>query len=223
MGIAARLDVYLVRHGITQWNREKRYLGQTDEPVIKERLERDFDVLKDKLAALEQPFLVSSDLLRCRQTMACLFPGTAYAVDARLREFDFGDWEGKTYEELKDDRRYREWIDDWRCVDVPAGESAGAFAGRIRDWWQAFLEEVKPVHSSTGSCVSKTANKSAVVVTHGGVIRFLIAMVLEREDEFWKWHISHGEAVQVSLILDDEGGTWRCSSLSAVPMPEKEK
>ena len=90
------MTVYLIRHGQTQGNLERRYIGSTDQPLCPQG--------REALEGREMPSvdgLYVSPLLRCRQTAAILFPNRGMEVVEDLRECDFGAFEGRTYEELK--------------------------------------------------------------------------------------------------------------------------
>ena len=104
--------------------------------------------------------LYSSDLPRC----AILAEGLATAwripleLNAGLREMSFGEWEGRSYDEIdaEDGVRWRTWCADWRNQTPPGGESVDAFTQRVEAWLSA------------ATLCSQTA-----VVTHAGVIRVL--------------------------------------------------
>lgn len=87
------VTVCLMRHAPTKANLEKRYLGWTDAPLA------DTSKLSVVDASIETVY--GSDLQRCRTTAAHYFPNASYYADARLRESNFGEFEGKTYEDLK--------------------------------------------------------------------------------------------------------------------------
>lgn len=208
MGTHPRLDLYLIRHVITKWNQEKRYLGHSDEPIVKEQLE-DLVTLKKELIDISFDEIFTSDLSRCRETLAFLLPREPYEVDERLREFHFGEWEGKTYEDLKGIKEYRQWIDDWQGNRVPGGESGKDFTERVENWKNYFLN-----NAPSGE------NKTALVMSHGGVIRYLLS-TLDGSKAFWNWHVNHGEGIHITFLYRE--GSWKCSSLSVVPTQVKEK
>ncbi|UJW56971.1 histidine phosphatase family protein [Bacillus sp. A116_S68] len=214
MGTTVNLDLYLIRHGVTQWNVEKRYLGHSDEPLLHDSLEN-LQKLRAFVARLEAPLLISSDLRRCQETVAYLLPHHHYIVEPRLREFNFGDWEGKTYNDLKDVATYRQWLNNWEKESVPGGESGQAFSRRVSEWLMEDLPKLVVDEDW------RTGTKSCVIVTHGGVIRYLIQVLTKDKDAFWRWRISHGEAVKLSCIYDR--GEWQCNSLSVVPTQENDK
>lgn len=193
-----QLQLVLLRHGHTQWNRERRYLGSTDLPLLPEA--------REEMAGLrEQPELCGdfwrvycSDLRRCRDTLACIAPGLeASAIyDSRLREMSFGEWEGCTYEQLQDDPDYRSWIDDPAGITPPDGESWQAFEARLDAFLQELRQEAEAAGNEAGLCLSLEGNSSHTVipghcpgveplhmrvllVTHGGVIRQMLARASE--------------------------------------------
>jgi alpha-ribazole phosphatase len=114
----------------------------------------------------------SSDLLRARQSLRYAAPDMAAdaSCDRRLRELSFGDWEGRTYEELKDSDTYRRWLDDPASVAPPGGESLAQFRSRIGSWLseQSLADNRPPL----------------LVATHGGTIR-MIAALLRPGSDFW--------------------------------------
>ncbi|MFC3748451.1 histidine phosphatase family protein [Paenibacillus sp. GCM10012306] len=175
-GRVIELELVLIRHGPTQWNAERRYLGHTDLPLLPDSgglLLR----LKEQLAGYESFKEVwCSDLLRCRQTLtAVASPLAASAVyDQRLREMNFGEWEGCNYEQLKDQALYRNWIDDPAAFTPPGGESWAQFSDRVAH----FLDSLE-VATGVPSCSSQgelCQPRRVLVVTHGGVIRQLLAL-----------------------------------------------
>ncbi|OZB96112.1 histidine phosphatase family protein [Paenibacillus sp. XY044] len=137
-------DLLLVRHGTTPWNREKRYLGHMDIPLdLGGRGE--LAPLARKLAGKAFNGVYCSDLARCRETLAIVSPAYADAAvyDPRLREMDFGAWEGHTYEQLQHQPLYRQWIDSPQQVTPPGGEAWADFAGRIDGFIGSLLKEVE--------------------------------------------------------------------------------
>ncbi|MFC4322243.1 histidine phosphatase family protein [Litchfieldia salsa] len=206
MGTSNYLDLFLIRHGITDWNKEKRYLGHTDQGVIKSELELLSD-LKFELKKIHFDQVYTSDLCRCKETLAYLNLTSLASVDSRLRELHFGDWEGKTYQDLKMDKEYKLWLNSWEDYQIPNGESFVTFKTRI----DLFLEEL--FHDSTQK------NKSNILVmTHGGVIRYFVSKVLP-ETAFWDVTINHGNGVK--LTMEQKKGEWVCNSLLVVPFQEK--
>jgi alpha-ribazole phosphatase len=209
MGTSYHVDLFLVRHLITDWNQEQKYLGHTDRDIIKSKLPR-LSELKKELARIEFGQVYTSDLRRCRSTLAYLnIPGQV-TIDSRLREIHFGDWEGKTYNDLKDEKVYQNWLDKWEDNPIPNGECANTFRARI----DSFLDEL---FQQIGS--GSMSNKQILLMTHGGVIRYLVSKYVPSKS-IWEVSVPHGQGI--ILTLNQKGGAWICGSLSAVPFQGKE-
>lgn len=144
----------LIRHAPTRGNEQKRYVGWTDEAILP------FDAVPN----LQLGTVMGSDLKRCRQTAAVLFPNAVYRANRELRECHFGQWEMKTYEELKGIELYRSWIDDPWHIKPPGGESLADMAERVERGMQKL-----------------PTDREVTLVLHGGPIRYLIAEALGEE------------------------------------------
>ena len=94
------LRIHLIRHGATDANVLGQYIGnRTDTPLSPEGL-KELQALKEDIEYPKIDCLYSSPLLRCRQTAAVLYPDTGIVLADNLKEYDFGDFEGKTAAEL---------------------------------------------------------------------------------------------------------------------------
>ncbi|WP_096436816.1 histidine phosphatase family protein [Alteribacter populi] len=211
MGACDHMDLLLVRHGVTAWNQEKRYLGHTDLSILESEIVH-LAVLKKEFVNETFDHIYTSDLVRCQETLAYLDLSSSVTVDRRLREMNFGDWEGKTYDDLKENRDYRDWIDNWQNHSTPNGESGKAFKTRIDSFTQDLFLGLKANH--------RLMSEKILIMTHGGVIRYLISR-LSRDHHFWDVSIKHSHAVRLSLSWQE--GEWVCNSLLEVPSQAREK
>lgn len=164
--------LYYIRHGETDWNVEARLQGQHDTPMNakgRAQASRCGEILRDLFArdAIDPASLpyVASPLGRTRETMERLrralgLDPAAYALDPRLIEVSFGDWEGFTLGELETrcpaqvaarDR------DKWGFTP-PGAESYAVMSLRMRDWYDSLSGDT-------------------VVVSHGGTMRALIVQL----------------------------------------------
>lgn len=225
MGTACTVQLYLVRHGITIWNQEKKYLGHRDQGVLQEQLVH-YDPLKKFFKEHELTQIFCSDLTRCRQTAAYLFTDQTFVsrpihFDSRLRELHFGEWEGKKYNCLKEDILYQQWLQEWQQEDSllprcspPEGESGTEFAKRIDSFLGDWLQHVE----------EQATDQYVLMVTHGGVIRYILSQFVidptNTSNMFWRWRVEHGHAFQLSLRKEERG--WQCVSWLEVPMQGKE-
>ncbi|WP_203248418.1 histidine phosphatase family protein [Sporosarcina beigongshangi] len=183
-----RFVLHVIRHLPTAGNELRKYIGWTDEPII----------ATEAKCLLPASFVVGSDLLRARQTAALYFPEAAYEANSNWRECHFGDFEGKTYDDLEKDMDYRRWIDDPYQNAPRGGESLMALEQRV-------LSALKQV------------SNGAVIVTHGGPIRLLLTRFSPIDKEFWSWPIPHGTGYRLEWASEqafEEGQP--CTSLSAV-------
>lgn len=163
--------IYVVRHGQTDWNAERRLQGQKDIPLNAigraQAWQNGID-LAEILKVEAIPFdFVASPLARTRATMeiareAMGLPSKDYRTDERLVEVSFGDWEGFTIKELKAtvrDRVTERNLNKWDFI--PPGDDAESY--EIMSWRVAsWLSSV---------------DKPTVCVTHGGVIRSLFRTI----------------------------------------------
>jgi probable phosphoglycerate mutase len=158
--MASRL--FAVRHGETEWSRAGRHTGRTDIPLTAEgrtTAEQLAPALRDRSFAL----VLTSPLSRARDTAARVgFPDAI--VDADLREWDYGDYEGLTTVDIRHERP------DWFLWDdgVPNGETIDEVAARC----DRVVERVRAVEGDT------------LAFAHGHVLRILAARWIDREPGF---------------------------------------
>lgn len=92
------IEVAFARHGKTQWNMDKRFQGLNDQPIHPETQKQFSDLILPQKYQNYQIF--SSPLKRAQQTLQAMNIEN-YEVIECLHECDFGEWEGKTYEEAQ--------------------------------------------------------------------------------------------------------------------------
>src|SRR4051794_27502535 len=118
-------ELWVARHGETEWTLSRRHTGRTDLPLTEEGARVAREVLAPKLAGAEFDLVLSSPLRRALHTAR--LAGFAPEVDERLREMDYGDYEGLTTVEIRE--RRPDW-DLWRD-GCPNGETAEDVAARM--------------------------------------------------------------------------------------------
>ncbi|HQX58558.1 MAG TPA: histidine phosphatase family protein [Burkholderiaceae bacterium] len=150
----------LLRHGETIWTRDKRVQGRTDVP-LSESGYRALSAcrLPPPWAAVQQ--VLTSPLARCRQTATALGL-TKAAVEPRLVEMDWGQWEGRRLADLRAELGSQMADNEARGFDFqPAGgESPRMVLARIRPWLRQ----------------QATAGSATVAISHRGVIRVIFAL-----------------------------------------------
>ncbi|NIS82486.1 MAG: alpha-ribazole phosphatase [Anaerolineales bacterium] len=159
----------LIRHGVTDWNLEGRYSGQSDVPLNTQGREQALAV-STRLEGETIDAIYSSDLMRARQTAETLIRNRSVPLylDPRLREIHQGDWEGMLFAEIQ--ARYAEaWKtrkNDPLSVAPPGGETVGKLRQRVL----AAIRDILQAHPQG----------TVAVVSHGlslAIIRAHIASV----------------------------------------------
>lgn len=193
--------ITLFRHGLTEENKRQAYLGWNDSPLLIEE--------KENLSKfqLRDELVFSSDLGRCLATAAILFPRKAPNLLPEFRELHFGRWEGKTYAELFHDVLYEQWLNDFSAVCPPEGESYQEFTFRVNGGW----EKVKKTLESNNQ-------DRATIISHGGVIKYLLSQFAPEEKEFSDWKVPHGNGFELAWNKNGWRRGERCISLQEVPL-----
>lgn len=127
------MKVYLLRHGQTEYNVDKRYQGTRDIPLS----EKGRAALRR--ADIEPDTVYVSPLCRAVDTARVLFPAARLVPVHDLREMCFGIFEGRNYVEMERDPDYLAWVGDDCMGRCPGGESRAEFptgpARPLRPWW----------------------------------------------------------------------------------------
>lgn len=192
----------LVRHGVTDWNREGRFQGHLDPPLAEDG-RTEASLLAARLAATDafRPRrLVSSPLTRATQTAEAIArslapDGPTVSGDPRLMEIGQGEWEGQTHRELArtDAQRYAAWR-------ARAGEQQPPGAEPIDD-------ALRRVGSAFSSLLA-TGPWPLAVVSHGGTLR-LAARYLLGLEPLRGWALDIDNASLSVLVREDGQTAWR--------------
>lgn len=159
------MKLHLVRHG-PALDADGRAMGHTDAPLSPEGIEQ---VARLVAAWPRAPGRIwSSDLRRARETAERLGQrwSVTPAVDARLREMNFGEWDGRFWNALERDDadRIKRWMESWVIERAPGGESFTIVSERVREWCLQCLAD---------------STDEVVVVAHAGSIRALLCHLLD--------------------------------------------
>jgi probable phosphoglycerate mutase len=161
-------ELFLVRHGETEWNTQNRMQGHLDSELTERgrtQARRNGERLRTLLDG--RPFrMVASPLGRCRTTANLIadelgIESSRIAYDDRLKEHGYGEWEGKTHAHARvaDAERYAAREADRWNVHAPGGESYASVASRLSAW----LAEIQ-------------AEETILIVSHGCAGRILRAI-----------------------------------------------
>lgn len=181
------LKVALIRHGITEGNKQKRYIGTTDESLSLSGIYDLFQsVSKEKYPKCNKIYL--SPMKRCIETANIIYPKIDSEIVNDLRETNFGDFENKNFDELKNDKNYKLWLDKGGQLTFPNGEDRKTFSLRCE---KAF-EEI--INKSLGE-------ESISLVVHGGTIMAILDKYSYPHRDFYHWQVKNGDGY---IILIDK-------------------
>ncbi len=159
--------IYLIRHGQSMGNLERRLLGHTDLPLT------DFGKRQaERAAEYLSPFgitrVYSSDLQRAMQTAAPLAArmGLTVVPDAGLREIDAGDWEGLPFTLIKE-----KWPEEYHTFRVDLGQS-------VPPHGEATQHAADRLFTTISRIVSENPDEKILVASHAAVICMFTARVL---------------------------------------------
>ncbi len=192
---------WLVRHGLTQWNAQKRIMGQSDIPLsAKGRAQARW--LARQLRPRGIAAIYASDLARARETAEIIAthrtPLLPVQVSAAWRELNFGQWQGLTYAQVA--AQYHDQLDffsDPEHHTPPGGESPIHLLQRLR-------AELLTVAQS----LDWSARGDVIIVSHSGALRILLCdllgIPLERQ---WQLRIDAGSLSALDVSLGQEAQT----------------
>lgn len=182
------MDVYLIRHGETVYNKLKKYQGQQEIPLSPE----------GKAALRPAGFLPKvvyvSPLGRARETAEILFPGVRQIAVPGIQEMCFGKFEGQSYQDMEHDPVYLDWISRDAKGRCPGGESKSEFTARVVKAMEELVE--------TGL---KTPGQPLVIVAHGGTQMAAMEAMGRPKEDYYRWCAPNGCGYRLTV----EPEKWR--------------
>ena len=171
------MTIYLIRHGKTEANERRLYCGSTDLSLSNAGKAE----LKKLHYEIKNVRFLTSGMKRTNETLRGLFGNVPFEVDPRFREVDFGIFEMRSYEDLKDTPPYQAWITGDNETNIPPqGESGTQMKQRVL----AALSEIR---------------EDTCVITHGGVIAAIMEHMFPDENKNryeWQPQPGHGYAIE---------------------------
>lgn len=159
------LDIYLIRHTKVKVDSGICY-GQTD-VALADNFVESLKVIQNKMPTLpKDTVIISSPLQRCLQLAEKLNNNNTnnkIKTDERIMELNFGDWEMQSFNELEPNL-FQAWMNDYINIAPPNGESLQTLLERCQNFWNELTQKTY---------------QTAIIVTHLGVIRVLLAHILE--------------------------------------------
>ena len=185
------MELILIRHLKTPGNEKRQYIGSTDEELSEQEVLNFKQKYKiDSYPQVQQ--VIVSPMKRCIQTAELIYPKNQITQEVLLKECDFGIFEGKTYEELKDREEYQAWLDSGGTIVFPEGEEQKEFRSRCV---RGMLRQVDRL--------CKENVESAAFVVHGGTIMAVMEAFSEEKKSYYDWQIGNGEGVLGKMDASD--------------------
>ncbi len=181
------LTLVLTRHGLTDRSVPEQHIGQRIDISINAAGRRQAEVLGKRLARVRFDRVITSPLFRARETALLVAAAPPAEADPRLKEMDYGAWEGRTYDEVgAEDAKYREaWEAAPDVTHCPGGESGNDVAARVDRFLTDLLEEQRSWHAKAafraamgGRAPGQPPERRVLVVGHATTNRILISVAL---------------------------------------------
>ena len=176
-----------LRHGRTEGTERHLYYGATDLPLLSAGiLELRQNAARGVYPAPNGFSFVTTGLLRTEQTLHAIYPGASFSVIEDLREINFGIFEMKSYDELKDTPVYQAWLaGDWFQNVPPGGESFEECQARMLRGLDTLLSRAQ----------------DTICVCHGGTILTVMAELFpEEEKDGYAWQPKPGFGYEIDLV-----------------------
>lgn len=180
--------ITLLRHGKTEANMLRQFMGSTDVPLSEEGLA---EARAGKIdAAL--PLVYVTPLKRTQQTAAILYPNARQLVVPGFQEMSYGIFEGRRAVELADDPVYQAWLVNGDHQAMPGGESREGFARRVEAAFRALIDERL-----------QAGEPRTDILCHGGTIMALMTLFVSMDTPYQQWWVENLEGYR--LTLEPEG------------------
>lgn len=161
------LQVYLVRHGETLWNAERRIQGQSDSPLT-DKGETQARQVAERAKALGITHIITSDLGRTRRTAEIIADicGCDVTLEPRLRELNMGVLERRPLDSLTEEEEgwRRQLVNGTADGRIPEGESMQELSGRM--------------HAALAACLELPEGSRPLLVSHGMALGCLVSTIL---------------------------------------------
>lgn len=195
--------IIFIRHGAADGT-SGRCIGRTDVPLsaagaeaIRALVAANMRLWLSQAPSRDAVRVISSDLRRALDSASIIAAtlGVPLETDGRLREMDFGDWDGRLWSEIEgcDSDRLRDWMERWQTNGHPPnGEALDVFAGRADAWLAGIVAWFRDCPGIV------------VAVSHAGFIRTAISRLrCQPLARMFEIDIAHAEALLVDWPLSE--------------------
>ena len=181
------MNLVLIRHGKTEANEKHLYCGSTDIALS----ESGFSELEELKSKVSYPNIagyriITSGMIRCEQTLSLLYGDIPHEKMPFFGEMDFGEFEMRSYEQMKSEADYIAWISGDNNTNVaPGGESGLIMTSRVQTAIDGIVKD----------------GRNTVVVTHGGPIAAIMSGIFTSENKNrYEWQPKPGLGYSLSIV-----------------------
>jgi len=176
---ATSVRLWLVRHGETEWARDGRHTGRTDIPLT-DRGREQAAALRERLVGERFAAIRCSPLSRARETLDLAYPGGDPVLDDDLMERDYGDAEGRTTAELREEQPgWTSWT-----TGTPNAETIDEVGVRADRAIARAVAAGRHANATDPCAPHETPGLPVLIVAHGHFLRVLAARWLEQPAGF---------------------------------------
>ena len=200
---AVMLTLVLTRHGLTDRSEPEQHLGQRLDISLNASGRRQAQALGRRLAHVRFDRAITSPLFRAQETAELAAGGVRLEPDPRLKEMDYGGWEGMTYAQIaeRDGAFRREWELAPDRLACPGGESGQDVAIRVRSFLEDLLAEHKAWHARAafratfeGGPGAEPPERPILAVGHSTTNRILLCVALGTDIRDYRRRFVQGQA-----------------------------
>jgi probable phosphoglycerate mutase len=201
------LTLVLTRHGLTPRSDPEQHLGQRIDIELSPAGQAQAVALAVRLDHVRFERIYTSPLVRARETAAIIAqrsPGTPpIEADPRLREMDYGHWEGLTYPQIdaRDLAERKAWEADPATIACPGGESGNDVAARVR----SFLADLLRAHDEA-PLADPATERPVLAVAHSSLNRILVCVALGIEVREFRLRLQQSQANLTALRFEHGSG-----------------
>lgn len=185
------MKIYFIRHGATKGNREHRYVGTTDEPLLQEEIPT---LQSKKMPPAARVY--TSPKKRCIETAAILYPEKEPVIVNDLAECNFGAFEYCNYKELNGNPEYQKFIDSMGKSGFPDGENRDTFQRRCLHGFYNILQK------------EKGYQEDIALVVHGGTIMAILDSCSNPHRDYYDWQIENGGGYAAEVVWKNDGNSF---------------
>lgn len=175
------MKIYSTRHGQTDYNRNEMILGITDVPLNETGLEQAAELAEAVERLGDVDIIIASPMLRAMTTANAVAQrcGLEIVTDIRLREWDYGEYEGKS--------RFTKGF----------AESKEQFGVKMPEGGESLLQLAHRVYSALDEIIEKYSGKNVLLVSHGGICRVIETYFHDMSTQkYGSWFMGNCEIIE---------------------------